>query len=132
MHTGFGSEEIAVQALHKGAIDHISKDRLSKDRLGGAIKAALETWTRKRAEEGSKRKNNDKAEDINCCNRRKMDKIHSRLSGKKAVEISAHPLPELCYCPFCRHLFKSPHLASYTTYLRKYFSAQIRVNLRPK
>ena len=57
MHTGFGSEEIAVQALHKGAIDHISKDRLSKDRLGGTIKAALETWKRKRAEEGSKRKN---------------------------------------------------------------------------
>ncbi len=33
---------VPVQALHKGAIDHISKDRLSKDRLGGTIKAALE------------------------------------------------------------------------------------------
>ena len=58
MHTGFGREEIAVQALHnKGAIDHISKDRLSKDRLEGTIKAALETWKRKRAEEGLKREN---------------------------------------------------------------------------
>jgi len=43
-------EEIAVQALHKGAVDLISKDCLSKDRLGGTIKAARETWKRKRAE----------------------------------------------------------------------------------
>ena len=50
--TGFVGEEIAVQALHKGAIDLIPKDSHSKDRLGGTIKAALETWKRKRVEEG--------------------------------------------------------------------------------
>jgi len=57
MLTGYGSEEIAVQALHKGAIDYIPKDSLSKDSIWGIIKAALETWKRKRAEEGLRRKN---------------------------------------------------------------------------
>ena len=57
MLTGFGSEEIAVRALHKGAIDYIPKDSFSKDRLWGTVKAALETWKRKRAEEGLKHKN---------------------------------------------------------------------------
>jgi FixJ family two-component response regulator len=56
MLTGFGSEEIAVHALHKGAIDYIPKDSLSKHSIWGLIKAALETWKRKRAEEGLKRK----------------------------------------------------------------------------
>lgn len=59
---GFGGEEIAVQALHKDAIDHIPKDCRPKDRLGGTNKAAQETW--KRAEEGLKRKNKDKAEKV--------------------------------------------------------------------
>ena len=49
---------------YRSAIDYISKDRLSKDRLGGTIKAALETWKRKRAEEWLKRKDNDKAEKV--------------------------------------------------------------------
>jgi FixJ family two-component response regulator len=44
MLTGCGSEEIAVQALHKGAIDYMPKDSLSKDIIWGIIKAALETW----------------------------------------------------------------------------------------
>lgn len=57
MLTGSGSEEIAVQALHKGAIDYIPKDSFSKDSIGGIIKAALETWKRKRAEEGLRRNN---------------------------------------------------------------------------
>jgi len=59
MLTGSGSEEIAVQALHKGAIDYIPKDSFSKDSIWGLIKAALETWKRKRAEEGLRRKNDD-------------------------------------------------------------------------
>ena len=48
------------------SLDYIPKDRLSKDRHGGTIKAALETRKRKRkwAEEGLKRKNNDKAEKV--------------------------------------------------------------------
>ena len=50
MLTGFGSEEIAVQALHKGAIDYIPKDHLTGDRIVGTIKAALEAWKRKQME----------------------------------------------------------------------------------
>lgn len=50
MLTGLGSEEIAVQSLHEGAIDYISKDHLTKDRLWGSIKATLETWKRMQAE----------------------------------------------------------------------------------
>ena len=57
MLTGFGSEEMAVQALHEGAIDYIPKDSFSKDSIWGLIKAALETWKRKRAEEELRRKN---------------------------------------------------------------------------
>ena len=55
MLTGFGSEEIAVQSLHAGAIDYIPKDLLTKDRLVGTVKAALETWKRKRLEEEKRR-----------------------------------------------------------------------------
>ena len=51
MVTGFGSEEIAVQSIHEGAIDYIPKDHLTKDRLLSTIKITLETWKRKRAEE---------------------------------------------------------------------------------
>ncbi len=51
MLTGFGSEEIAVQSIHEGAMDYIPKDHLTKDRLLGTIKAALEAWKRKQAEE---------------------------------------------------------------------------------
>jgi DNA-binding NtrC family response regulator len=50
MLTGFGSEEIAVQSIHKGAIDYIPKDHLTGDRIVGTIKAALETWKRKQME----------------------------------------------------------------------------------
>ena len=50
MLTGLGSEEIAVQSLHEGAIDYISKDHLTKDRLWGSIKATLERWKRMQAE----------------------------------------------------------------------------------
>ena len=55
MLTGFGSEEIAVQSIHKGAIDYIPKDHLTKDRLFGTIKAALETWRRMQAENEKKK-----------------------------------------------------------------------------
>ncbi len=50
MLTGYGNEELAVQSLHEGAIDYIPKDHLTKDRLRGTIKAALETWKRMQAE----------------------------------------------------------------------------------
>ncbi|MFZ2071954.1 MAG: ATP-binding protein [Halobacteriota archaeon] len=55
MLTGFGSEDIAVQAIQEGAIDYIPKDHLTRDRLGGTIKAALATWKHKQAEEGRRR-----------------------------------------------------------------------------
>jgi signal transduction histidine kinase len=51
MLTGFGSEEIAVQSIHEGAIDYIPKDHLTKENLLNTIKLALETWKRKRTEE---------------------------------------------------------------------------------
>ena len=51
MVTGFGSEEIAVQSIHEGAIDYIPKDHLTKDRLLSTIEITLETWKRKRAED---------------------------------------------------------------------------------
>ena len=50
MLTGYGNEELAVQSLHEGAIDYIPKDHLTKDRLRGTMKAALETWKRMQAE----------------------------------------------------------------------------------
>ena len=50
MLTGLGSEEIAVQSLHEGAIDYIPKDHLTRDRLWGSIKVTLETWKRMQAE----------------------------------------------------------------------------------
>ncbi len=50
MITGSGSEELAVQSLHEGAIDYIPKDHLTRDRLWGTVKAALETWKLKQAE----------------------------------------------------------------------------------
>lgn len=50
MLTGFGSEEIAVQSIHKGAMDYIPKDLLTQDKLLTTIKVALEKWMRKRAE----------------------------------------------------------------------------------
>ena len=55
MVTGFGSEEIAVQSIHEGAIDYIPKDHLTKDRLLSTIKITLETWKRKLAEEEKRR-----------------------------------------------------------------------------
>ena len=51
MLTGYGNEELAVQSLHEGAIDYIPKDHLTKDRLRGTMKAALETWKRMQTEE---------------------------------------------------------------------------------
>jgi signal transduction histidine kinase len=59
MLTGFGSEEIAVQSIHEGAIDYIPKDHFTKDRLRGTIKATLETWKRKKAEEELEAKNEE-------------------------------------------------------------------------
>jgi signal transduction histidine kinase len=50
MLTGFGSEEIAVQSIHEGAMDYIPKDHLTQDRLLSTIRVALEIWKRKRAE----------------------------------------------------------------------------------
>ncbi|MGB3458043.1 MAG: ATP-binding protein [Halobacteriota archaeon] len=50
MLTGFGSEEIAVQSIHEGAMDYIPKDHLTQDRLLSTVKVALEIWKRKRAE----------------------------------------------------------------------------------
>ena len=50
MLTGFGSEDIAVQSIHEGAIDYIPKDHLTRDRLMSTVKVAVETWKRKRAE----------------------------------------------------------------------------------
>ncbi len=50
MLTGYGNEELAVQSLHEGAVDYIPKDHLTKDRLRGTIKAALETWKRMQTE----------------------------------------------------------------------------------
>ncbi len=38
MLTGFGSENIAVQSIHNGAIDYIPKDHHTKDRLWGTIR----------------------------------------------------------------------------------------------
>ncbi|MCK4732466.1 MAG: response regulator, partial [Methanophagales archaeon] len=55
MLTGFGSEEIAVQSIHEGAIDYIPKERLTRDRLLSTIKITLETWKRKLAEEEKRR-----------------------------------------------------------------------------
>ncbi len=55
MLTGFGSEEIAVQSIHEGAIDYIPKDHLTKDRLLSTLKITLETWKRKLAEDEKRR-----------------------------------------------------------------------------
>ena len=55
MFTGASSEEMAVQALHEGAIDYIPKSRLTADRLLGTIKATLEVWKRQRAEDEKRR-----------------------------------------------------------------------------
>jgi signal transduction histidine kinase len=53
--TGFGSEEIAVQSIHEGAIDYIPKSSLTREKLLGAIKLALERWRRMNAEEELKK-----------------------------------------------------------------------------
>jgi len=53
--TGFGSEEIAVQSIHEGAIDYIPKSSLTREKLLGAIKLALERWRRINAEEELKK-----------------------------------------------------------------------------
>ena len=55
MLTGFGSEEIAVQSIHEGAIDYIPKSSLTKEKLLGAIKLASERWRRINAEEKLKK-----------------------------------------------------------------------------
>ncbi|MEE8379675.1 MAG: diguanylate cyclase [Gammaproteobacteria bacterium] len=44
MLTGFGSEEIAVQALQQGAISYLSKSGLSKEKLVETIDDAIERW----------------------------------------------------------------------------------------
>jgi len=49
--TGAGSEEMAVQSLHEGAVDYIPKSRLTKEKLLGAIELARERWKRIIAEE---------------------------------------------------------------------------------
>jgi len=51
MLTGAGSEEMAVQSLHEGAVDYIPKSRLTKEKLLGAIELARERWKRIIAEE---------------------------------------------------------------------------------
>jgi DNA-binding response OmpR family regulator len=48
--TGFGSEEIAVRSIYEGAIDYLPKDHLTRDKLLGTVKVAVERWKRKRAE----------------------------------------------------------------------------------
>jgi len=53
--TGFGSEEIAVQSIHEGAVDYIPKSSLTREKLLGAIKLALERWRRINAEEELKK-----------------------------------------------------------------------------
>jgi two-component system sensor histidine kinase/response regulator len=53
--TGFGSEEIAVQSIHEGAIDYIPKSSLTREKLLGAIKLAFERWRRVNAEEELKK-----------------------------------------------------------------------------
>ena len=50
MLTGSGNEEIAVQSIHEGAIDYISKDKLTKDKLFSAIELTLELWKIKQME----------------------------------------------------------------------------------
>ena len=42
--TGFGSEEIAVESLEKGAIGYLSKANLSLEKVGSAINDALYKW----------------------------------------------------------------------------------------
>lgn len=51
MLTGVGSEELAVRSLHEGAMDYIPKRRLTREKLLGSIKLALEKWKRINAEE---------------------------------------------------------------------------------
>ena len=46
MLTGFGSEEIAVQALQQGAISYLSKSGLSKGKLVETIDDAIEKMVR--------------------------------------------------------------------------------------
>ena len=53
--TGFGSEEIAVQSIHEGAIDYIPKSSLTREKLLGALKLAFERWRRINAEEELKK-----------------------------------------------------------------------------
>lgn len=53
--TGFGSEEIAVQSIHEGAIDYIPKSSLTREKLLAAIKLARERWRRINAEEELKK-----------------------------------------------------------------------------
>ena len=55
MLTGFGSEEVAVQSLHEGAVDYISKDHLTKEKLLSTIKVAREIWKRTLAEDEKRR-----------------------------------------------------------------------------
>jgi len=42
--TGFGSEEIAVESLHIGAVGYLSKVNLSTNKVNNAISNALDKW----------------------------------------------------------------------------------------
>jgi signal transduction histidine kinase len=59
MLTGFGSEDMAVQSLHRGAVDYISKAHLTNEKLVDAIRLGLEVWKRKKAEEEIKERNKE-------------------------------------------------------------------------
>jgi two-component system cell cycle response regulator len=48
MLTGFGNEEVAVQALQEGAVGYLSKNNLSQEKLVNTIDAALDKWTQLR------------------------------------------------------------------------------------
>ena len=87
MLTGFGSEEIAVQSIHEGAIDYIPKDRLTKDRLLSTIKITLETWKRRRAED-EKRRLMEELEETN----QKLERSNRELQD--FAYIASHDLRE--------------------------------------
>ena len=87
MLTGFGSEEIAVQSIHEGAIDYIPKERLTRDKLLSTIKITLETWKRKLAEE-EKRRLMEELEETN----QKLERSNKEL--RDFAYIASHDLRE--------------------------------------
>jgi two-component system cell cycle response regulator len=46
MLTDSGTDQIAIQSFHKGAIGYLPKSSLSQERLSNIIDAALDKWTR--------------------------------------------------------------------------------------